>query len=213
MVILEDHINNSVSDFCKDIIICLGDVGTNVAKFLKYTPLINSTDISNIKNIYDEKQLYIILIISDFYKKALSKISNIRTIYCPILNIKELVNDDGLYDIYYDPLENYLNLDYHQPLTSTFMITVGNEKNVVSAGYFLFSFNTTFVLAHENKCHIYLLAKNRDWVLYKEKYTIPDNDQYYKLVSTIDLHHILMRGGKTDILAVHPMYILSSAGY
>lgn len=120
---------------------------------------------------------------NDLLIKNLKKCTNIKRIFSEEIDEPIMVNPDGDYMVTFDPLDGSGNLDVNISSGTIFAIFIDdddmiiNTKNIVAAGYGLYSAATQYVEVTDT-CNIYQNI-NSTWHIISQNHNIPMNKKLY----------------------------------
>ena len=153
------------------------------ASFIKINDLLrysNSSQLSEIteKNCSGDDVKKLDEIANNILKENLKKCKDIRLIASEEEDSIIINNPEGKYMITYDPIDGSSNIKNDITVGSIFCLFEYNNdeisgKNIVMAGYCLYSSCTKLILCVENTMNIYQLNQNKQFTIIKENYKIP----------------------------------------
>lgn len=168
-------------------------------------------------NVHNEKQSQIDTLSNNIIKNSMLKLDCVHSI---ISEEEEHVcynSNDGEYIIAIDPLDGSSNINCNLPVGTIFGIYTKDKKELISAGYCLYSSSTVFVLSYNNSVDIFIYDNYFDnFYLSKTNIKIPDgnvysfnlgepklydfilnNDNTFRYTGALvaDTHNILINGG------------------
>ncbi len=121
-------------------------------------------------------------IADEIFAEGLSKVDSVYALGSEEKEGIEVINEDGAYTVFYDPLDGSSNLDAHIPVGTIFAIWHREDtspypeyKTLVAAGYVLFSTATQLVFSVGNKpCCAIWSDRHNEWVVVREELEIPE---------------------------------------
>lgn len=168
-------------------------------------------------NIHNEKQQAIDLISNNIIKDSLLKLSCVHSIISEEEDHICYNSHNGQYIVAFDPLDGSSNIKSHLPTGTIFGIYTKDTKELISAGYCLYSSSIIFVLSINNVVDMFNYNnKSNKFHLYKSNIKIPDGNIYsfnlgnqkindmilnnnnpfrYTGALVADAHNILINGG------------------
>lgn len=163
-------------------------VGVTLSNQIKQFGLSNVKGAAGHRNIHDDVVQKLDVYANDLFVKTLSASPLVNTIASEEMEHEVLVNKDGEYDIFFDPLDGSSNIDVNITIGSIFsvykrsksLLQTGDKQ--IAAGYILYGPSTVLIYATSLEVNTYTLdPTSQGFFLTHKNIQIPSSGEIYSI--------------------------------